>query len=313
MSVRVLDAGLDREAFLGLADVEAFISWLVTNLASLQVHLKVRSSAFVPGGIDAQVTGIEAVQAYYRWSGDWATVSQLLSNYRENIRAAVRSGDQDATYLASVDILEWGNVPSSAGYLAGLRQQGLLVQYLKNIAPLLSPVGRQKLTELTRASIPRFNSGLTKVHALLDDAGSPIYDGRVGAAIAMLYHLYRHSPAAAGEAQHSMFAWGPGYESPGAGRRRTIRNPRLLALGYDGTPQLLSHTSPHIWARRQVILGWIIRAVLDRSGLFGADGVDMAGRCHAFEAALFMLGYDLRCLVPGGWLIPDPVRTPRVS
>lgn len=121
MSVRVLDAGFDREAFLGLADVEAFISWLVTNLPSLQVHLKVRSSPFVPGGIDAQVTGIEAVQACYRWSGDWATVGQLLAIYRENIRAAVRSGNQDSTYSACVDILEWGNVPSSAGYLAGLR------------------------------------------------------------------------------------------------------------------------------------------------------------------------------------------------
>lgn len=313
MSVRVLDAGLDREAFLGLADVVAFVTWLVNNLPSLQVHLKVRSSPFVPGGIDAQVTGIEAVQACYRWNGDWATVSQLLATYRENIRAAVRSGNQDATYLACVDILEWGNVPSSAGYLAGLRQQGLLVQYLRNIAALLSPVGRQNLSELTRASIPRFNSGLTKVHALLDDSGSPIYDGRVGAAIAMLYHFYRRSPAAAGEAQHSMFAWGPGFESPGAGRQRTIRNPRLLALGFNGTPQLLSHASPHIWARRQVILGWIMRAVLDRSGLFSVDGVDLTGRCHAFEASLFMLGYDLRCLVLDGWLIPDPVRTSRAS
>lgn len=313
MSVRALGAGLDREAFMGLADVDAFVTWLIANLPTLQVDLRIRSSPFVPGGIVAQVSGIEAVQARYWWNGDWITISQLLTTFRQDLRSAVHAADQDACYSACLAILDWGNVPSSADYLDELRKQGLLVQYLQDIAPLLSPAGNQRLSDLTRASIPRFNSGLTKVHALFDDAGSPIYDGRVGAAIAMLYHLYRGSPAAVGEPDHRMFGWAPGYETPGADRHRSIRNPRLLAQGFNGTPQLLSHASPHIWARRQVILGWIMRAVLGSTGLFSADGVDLAGRCHMFESALFMLGYDLRCLVQGGWLIPDPVRKPRVG
>lgn len=313
MRVNTLGAGLNREAFLGLADVDAFVTWLVANLPSLQVDLRVRASSFVPGGLEAQVTGIEAVQACYRWNGNWATVSQLLATLRQELRTQLLAGDQEAAYKACVAILDWGNVPSSAGYLDGLRQQGLLVQYLQDIAPLLSPAGNQRLSDLTRTAIPRFNSGLTKVHALLDDAGSPIYDGRVGAAIAMLYHLYRDSPAAVGDADHRMFGWGPGYETPGADRQRQIRNPRLLARGFNGTPQLLGHASPHIWARRQVILGWIMRAVLARSGLFRSEGVDLAGRCHMLESALFTLGYDLRCLVQDGWLIPDPVRTMRAK
>lgn len=313
MTGHALGAGLDRETFLGLADVDAFVTWLVDNLPTLQVDLRVRSSSFVPGGLEAQVIGIEAVQACYRWKGDWATVSQLLATLRQELRTQVQAGDHDGTFKACVAILDWGNVPSSAGYLDDLRQQGVLVQYLQDIAPLLSPKGNQRLSDLTRAAIPRFNSGLTKVHALLDDAGSPIYDGRVGAAIAMLYHLYRASPAAVGYADHRMFGWGPGYETPGADRQRQIRNPRLLARGLIGTPQLLGHASPHIWARRQVILGWIMREVLARSGLFRQEGADLAGRCHMLESSLFMVGYDLRCLVPGGWLIPDPVRTPRAS
>ena len=48
------------------------------------------------------------------------------------------------------------------------------------------------------------------------------------------------------------------------------------------------------WARWQVRLGWIIRALLERTGWFAEQGA-LPARCHAFEASLFMLGYDLRC------------------
>ena len=310
MNIHSQDADLDRDDFLRHADVEAFVAWLVVNLPVLQVDLRISRSAFVQNPVNARLTGIEAVQATYWWRGDWATVSQQLSSYRRDLRMAVDEGSQGRTYSTCLEILGWGNVPNSAPYLNDLRGRGLLVHYLKDIEPLLTPTGNQRLSDLTRIAIPRFNSGLTKVHALLDDAGSPIYDGRVGAAIATLYHLYRRSGAAAGEANHRMFGWGPGYVTPVGNRLRHIRNPRLLGQGFNGTPQLLSHTSPHIWARRQVILGWIMRAVLNRTGLFSADGVDMAERCHAFESALFQLGYDVRCLVPGGWLIIDPGRSP---
>lgn len=42
--------------------------------------------------------------------------------------------------------------------------------------------------------------------------------------------------------------------------------------------------------------GWIIRAVLEGFELF-AKQPQLVGRCHAFEARLFMMDYDLRSLV----------------
>ena len=75
-------------------------------------------------------------------------------------------------------------------------------------------------------------------------------------------------------------------------------------LGYNGTPQL-STTSHHLWARRQLQLGWIIRAVLEGSELFDKQP-QLVDRCHAFEAGLLMIGYDLRSLVPDGYTIPVP-------
>jgi len=297
---------LNREDYLSQHNTAGFTAWLASKLPTLPVHLKLRRSPFVPQAIDVRLTGIEQVRDHYQWKGTWPVVQRQLSTLRADLQAAVRSGDDDAAYLASLAILDWGNVPKSASFLDTLRRDRKLVPYLTTRARLLSPVGTQNLTELTKPVFFKFNSGLTKVHALLDGHGSPIYDGRVGAAIAMLYHLYRQSDRAVGQADHQVFAWGPGMEVQGATVIRQIRNPRLL--GYAGTPQLLGHQSPHLWARRQLILSWIIREVLLNSRLFAADQTDLADRCHAFEAGLFMCGYDLRSLVPGGWAVPDPVQ-----
>ncbi|EPV8691058.1 hypothetical protein ACWAUP_004773 [Pseudomonas aeruginosa] len=306
MSNSSLLKALNREDYLSQHNTAGFTAWLAAKLPTLPVHLKLRRSQFVPQAIDVRLTGIEQVRDHYQWKGTWPVVQRQLSTLRADLQAAVSSGDDDTAYLASVAILDWGNVPKSASFLDTLRRDRKLVPYLTTRARLLSPVGTQHLTELTKAVFFKFNSGLTKVHALLDGHGSPIYDGRVGAAIAMLYHLYRQSDRAVGHADHQVFAWGPGMEVQGATVIRQIRNPRLL--GYAGTPQLLGHQSPHLWARRQLILSWIIREVLLNSRLFMADQTDLAGRCHAFEAGLFMLGYDLRALVPGGWAVPDPVK-----
>ncbi len=299
---------MNREEFLNQPDVAAFVRWLIEHLPIIPIHLKLLSSQFVPGGLDIQVQGIEAVNDQYRWKGSWSTVKGRLAVLRADLKSAVRASDQDRTYGACAAVLDWGNVPKSKGFLEHLSRKGTLVSYLTIRRPFLSPTGSQKLSELTKPLFSKFNSGLTKVHALLDVDGSPIYDGRVGAAIALLYHVYRQTPEAthAGAATHRWFAWGPGIDNPYSGRIRQIRDPAMLGRGYEGTPQLLSHQSPHLWAQRQVILGWIMRSVLNKTTWFGGDTIDLAERCHAFEAGLFMIGYDLRALVPNGWSIPDP-------
>lgn len=299
---------MNREAFLAQPDLRAFVQWLANTLPTLSVDLRLLPSNFVRGGHKATVKGIEAVTAEYRWKGDWPTVSALLKTLRKDLRIAVAAGDESATLKACVAILEWGNVPKSKEFLQGLAAENALVEYIAVRAALLSPAGDQALTDLNKSVFPKFNSGLTKIFALLCPDGSPIYDGRVGGAIALLYHLYRESPSArgAGPTNHRCFAWGPGLDDQDSERVRQIRNPAALGRGYLGTPQLLGYQSPHLWAQRQLILGWIIRAVLAKTDWYGGRAVDIADRCHAFEGALFMAGYDLRCMIPGGWEIPDP-------
>lgn len=300
---------MNRDAFLRQPDIKAFVQWLVTHLPSLPAHLKFLDSNFVPGGFEKEVLGIEAVTAEYRWKGNWDDVSPRMEVLRNDLQGAVKSKDEAATLRACNAILDWGNVPKSKGFLQGLQQDKALVSYLVTRAPLLSPAGSQKLDDLSKEVFTKFNSGLTKVHALLCKDGSPIYDGRVGAAIALLYHFYRDTPIGRGiqPSNHRSFAWGPGIDDPDSERVRQIRNPAKLGLNYHGTPQLGTQ-SPHLWARRQLILGWIMRAVLERTNWYGGEKVHIADRCRAFEAGLFVLGYDLRCMVQDGWAIPDPTK-----
>lgn len=295
-----------RDEFLGRSDIQGFVEWLSLNLPTHPIQLHFRKSPnFVPEGLHVQVFGIEEAQRAYQWRGNWKSVSETLQLLRQALQDAISNNDQATTYTSCAAILDWGNVPRSKEFLKGLAQDGKLIAYLVDKQPLFSLTGTQRLADLTKTSIPKFNSGMTKVHALLDSSGSPIYDGRVGAAIALLYHLYRESPLARDEVDHSMFGWAPGKEAPNATHIRQIRNPKLLGKGYDGTPQLGAQ-SPHLWARRQLILGWIIHQVLEKTNLFDGKTIDLSLRSHAFEAGLFMMGYDLRALIPNGWTIADP-------
>ncbi|MGV7240630.1 hypothetical protein [Caballeronia sp. M23-90] len=153
--------------------------------------------------------------------------------------------------------------------------------------------GDQQITALTASNVERFDAGLTKIHALFDTTGSPIYDSRVGAAFAMLYARFRAQLDAAQVRGFDALRF-----PSGLARGAQIRNPGSIGLAR--APQFYTpQVSYEDWARWQVKTGWIIRAVLERTTLFVGEGAgldDFAARAHAFEAAMFMLGYDLRNL-----------------
>lgn len=288
---------MQRSEFLAQPDVHDFIEWLVVHLPQVPVTLSFAKSQFVPGGLQRQVQGLEAVLANYCWkaqwvepgsgqvveSRGWADTRASLQRLRQGLLAALQSNDEARTFDYCLAVLKWGGVRGAIVFLRELMMRGRLVAYLKACQPLFALEGQQALGDLNERSIQRFDAGLTKIHALLDDSGSPIYDSRVGAAIAMLYGQYRQQAGARAVLN---------FPSGGA-RGRQIRNPG--ALGFASAPQFFTRgVSRQAWAQAQVQLGWIIRATLERGPLFAPGTI--AERAHAFEAALFMLGYDLRAL-----------------
>ncbi|MEB6588414.1 hypothetical protein MXM82_04580 [Pseudomonas asiatica] len=297
---------MKREEFLVQPEVESFIAWLAANLPALTFKLRFKASNYVPGGLTVDVQGIEQVVEHYRWKASWndanrsavesmtwAQTQRSLGQLREWLSSAVSAGDEQQALQACLQILRWGGVTGAIAFLHRLAEKGELSGYLQKMAGLMALDGDNDLDELDEHSVERFDAGLTKIHALLDVSGSPIYDSRVGAAIAMLYSLFRQQWEGRGK---------PLLRFPSGGARGDqVRNPGAF-LNCLAAPQF-SAVEYADWARWQVRLGWIIRALLERTGWFADQGA-MPARCHAFEASLFMLGYDLRCF--GLPLATDP-------
>ncbi|WP_248554839.1 hypothetical protein [Paraburkholderia terrae] len=293
--------------------MKAFVAWLVERLPGLKVRLQFPHSKFVPGGIDAIALGIEDVLTHYRWSAtwidsrtgdnvdscDWASTRRALERLSAWLRESVANGDELAARAAALAVLRWGGVRGAIPFIERKVRKSAWCAYLNELAPLFVLDGDQTLDALNARKVERFDSGLTKIHALLDVTGSPIYDSRVGAALAMLYEMFRREKGLAKEPP--VAARFPS----GQARGRQIRNPGDLGLNYAASPQFYTQQVSHAdWARWQLRAGWIIRAVLERTTLFAnayedETARDIATRCHAFEAALFMVGYDLRSLADG--------------
>ncbi|WP_175425489.1 hypothetical protein [Trinickia violacea] len=300
---------MDRKAFLAQSHVTGFIAWLVDRLPTLPVSLRFLRSKFVPDGIDVQVEGIESVHSHYCWrtswidrrtgqaieSDNWESTRMSLEQLSAWLRASVASGDEQAAGAAAREVLRWGGVRGAIPFIESKVRQNALCRYLGELASLFTLDGQHRLDALHAGNVQRFDAGLTKVHALLDVTGSPIYDSRVGAALAMLYELFRRDAERDG-IRHGRLSF-----PSGQARGLQIRDPG--DFGFAPAPQFYTNeVAREDWARWQLRAGWIIRAVLEETTLFVSERAGeavshIAARCHAFEAALFMLGYDLRCLI----------------
>ncbi|WP_250482554.1 hypothetical protein [Caballeronia sp. GACF5] len=293
----------------GAAD--RFCDWLAKRLPELGIHLKFATSKAVPGGLDVKIRGAEEVLQRYYWnakftdrhgktivSHDWESTRQSLHELGNWLRASVDARDETAAATAAFAILGWGGVSSARPFIERKRDEGRFCAYLSGLAPLFSLDGEVDTDQLTAENVERFDSGMTKIHAIFDRTGSPIYDSRVGAALAMLSAIFRRET----ESPQQHVEDGLLFPS-GEARGNQVRNPGELGLGLAAAPQFYTGATPkHVWARWQVRTGWIIQSVLQRNPqLFASlesldDRDPLAARCHAFEASLFMIGYDLRCL-----------------
>jgi hypothetical protein len=298
---------MNRKEFLAQPSVQGFVTWLIQRLPALSVRLRVAHSRYVPGGIDEQVCGIEGVLARYHWraswceprtgkpveSGDWASTRSSLERLGAWLRESVANGDELEAGAAAREILRWGGVRSAIPFIDSKVRKNEWCAYLKELGPLFALDGDQTLDALHAGNVRRFDSGMTKIHALFDTTGSPIYDSRVGAALAMLYEMFRGELGRDGVRYDAL-----GFPS-GPARGQQVRNP--AGLGLTASPQFYTQVAPEDWARWQPKTGWIIRAVLEQTSLFASEPAgkaasNIAARCHAFEAALFMIGYDIRSL-----------------
>lgn len=300
---------MNSQNFYSNTEVSGFVEWLSVELEHLIFSLSIGKSAKVPYGVNAKVTGINEVIRKYQWkaswlddsTGDsitscgWDTTAKSLNLLSEKLKLALLSNEAETAFKACANVFSWGgerNPKTGARkFLAEKFDQGELVDYLKG-AQATFCLKSANLTNLE--PIELVNSMLTKVYALQSDDGLPIYDTRVAVAIAGLVEIYRLKTNQSWLEVPNLLAFPVPPEDAKSQRRRVkYLNPNALAP----KPEMLSYISkktPTQWASAKIRLGWIITEVLKKNPTLLSN--QEHSRHHAFEAALFMIGYDVRSL-----------------
>lgn len=281
---------MNKNQFLDDNAVKSFINWLSSNLSKIEINLKIGKSRFVPNAINEKIIGIDNVLQHYQWksigmqSGSWNETKARLGELSAKLKSAVTSKDDNATLDACKDILSWGgNRNWNVGafpFLQSKAKNKKLCEYIREVGAAM----RLSDADTTRLSpaLENMNAMLTKVHALYAEDGLPIYDSRVAAAIASLVELWRIKQGLSSVILPAALSF------PATVSTRSVYQ-AFPDSQFD--PGLMkSHIA---WADAKVRLGFLLQAVLESNhDLFS----DEKNRMHAFEACLFMIGYNVKCL-----------------
>lgn len=296
---------MHKAEYLKLAPVDQFVEWASGISQSVVCDLAIRHSPKVPGGIHKHCIGLNDVLSNYTWkatwsdgkrdyaSSDWPSTRQSLQALARFLQAAIESGDQQRALNACLCILKWGgdrNARNGATpVLKKLAAENQLVEYLCSTRRSFD-LESCNLTELS--SIQFAGSMWTKIYALNSKDGLPIYDSRVGAAMAALVELFRvqtdrNWQSVPDELKFKIERY----------RNRTVGRLQPMSI----SPGHLRRSSPNFaeeWSSATVRLAWLIQAILERQPSLYALEEMQPGKMHAFEATLFVIGYDTKSLAP---------------
>ncbi len=286
---------MNLNTFSRSSDVISFISWFNENHQSLIINFRILKTRFVPEGIYISGTGFSSALNHYRWlatgmhTGDWQETKEKLSNFRTSLRKFTKINDSECALQTCAEILKWGGDRNSNSgaypFLHSKNKNKELTTYLEKSSETLK-LEQSNLEELS--GIEKMNAMLTKVHAIYSDDGLPIYDSRVAAAIATLIEMWRRASSKEKEALP------PELTFPSTTRTRRVINAYPDAI-YPHTISYNQSDSAILWASAKVRLGWLIKLILkDNPDLFSHES--SSERMHAFEACLFMIGYNVGCL-----------------
>lgn len=273
----------NKNDYLQLSPVRDFVRQLADWMdgESFGEHqFRVRDK-ILPAGYDKQfyaTTLEESFQRFY-WNGDYFEENQLkLTDFRQRLKIHLAESDNESLARVIDDILLWG----SGGKVIKLytlnrdwanNQKLTLADKLHSSLNILQSATPD--TSLFDGTL-RMNAGFTKVYALASNQ-IMTYDGRIGAAMGYLVRQFCEQrrmllPAAL------CFPWAPGASTMN-------RNPSTDLLHFK---QLANRSRFH--ADWKIRASWVACAALQLSRARWCSEPD---GLRKFEAALFMLGYEI--------------------
>lgn len=313
---------VNRTNFLQKKEVAEFTTWLANLGDTLIIDLDIKNSRFVPGGKKIELRGMNAVLQEYVWcseatpSGDWRETKEHLGKLSTALKLALSTKNEDAVMDTCRQILLWGGDRNpkigASPFLEALHTDKKLSAYLNEAKRGFAL--DEADTKPAHPPATRMNSMLTKVHALASDDGLPIYDSRVAAAVAALVELWRRANKLQDEALPDELVF------PATLTSRTVQH----LFGDATAPGVMSYAptktdrTARQWSGAKIRLAWVMAEVLRKAGtLFATEGSAKASdRMHAFEATLFIIGYDVWCLArnsPTSGVAPKQLRELRAA
>lgn len=316
---------MNKKEFLLNQNVAEFISWGTQFLPGLTIRLRISKKGtgsalgHAGPGVDKKICRFSDLIRAYHWrsewrnadgvnvfSDDWSSSSKSLAELSGWLRAEVAKGSHIGTLQAAKAIVIWG------GDRAHLKTPP------KGAIPFLEGVGKDLPTYLEESrsaltlrtadnenagKILQMNAMLTKVHALLADDGLPIYDSRVAGAISSLVEKYRQSQGLVWTRVPSVLQFKATDRTNV--KRLASRVPGALPkLDYGVINRLNPNGCVSDWVSAKIRLGWLMKELILKADNQQNPIVDPAvtidkslpSRMRAFEAGLFMLGFDVACL-----------------
>jgi hypothetical protein len=283
---------------------ELLVQWLGSVLQDIPVHLQIKHSPRVPGGINRLCNGIEDVLRSYRWrsawfdaagsqylSEDWATTKESLRLLRLWLQSSLASTSSDHDFAtACYATIAWGGGTRSGNtgakaFVDARRSEGRLQVYFQHARQHLSIVNDREI-----CGIEAMNAMLIKIHSLLATDGLPIYDSRVAGSAGALVELFFRSHRLSGPLLDTI-------TFPSTSDGRSIK--RLLSDSTTASTIRYAQSDTALrWATASVNLGRLFHDVLTAQPKLFLDAGCMSERMHALEASLFMMGANLRSLKP---------------
>jgi hypothetical protein len=222
----------------------------------------------------------------------WLETKKCLQSLSKGLKKSLDSQDEKSILQWCDSILSWGmggRKLSTMNKLDNLSDKEELNSYLQNIRKITDNKNAtlMNMVQLFEAATKDVNvsgwmsSGLSKVIALLSDK-IIILDSRVGAIFCEYINDYLNENQINSIPSELRFGWADGPKS-------TRRKPLPLTNGENHS----SFSRDSTWYEKQVRASWLIQAILEKNSDIFKDEGGMIERIHAFEASLFMLGYNL--------------------
>jgi hypothetical protein len=152
--------------------------------------------------------------------------------------------------------------------------------------------------------IDEMNSMLSKVHSLAANDGLPIYDSRVAGSIGALVEIYRQTQKNSWNKVPEELC----FKATERDLRRRVHgiinkrlaviDPGVMTRGTDPRSKALRAKE---WSSNMIRLGWIIESLLEKLNSKGTNPFpaesSKVDKMHAMEASLFMIGYNVKCIL----------------